>query len=113
MSRAPRSRPLWPMARIREARGLSVHDVCSLCRTSPETVRALEHGDVYGLKLRTLVRLAAGLQVSPVDLVPGLNVVPAKPMRPWANAPRAKRGVGEAEGVNVSPSRSNGQNEPA
>lgn len=61
---------------LRSERGLRQIDVASMARVDPTVVRRIELGRLMGVHLRSLIRIAAALQVSAVDLVPGLGVVP-------------------------------------
>ena len=49
---------------------LALYSDCAL-----ETLRKLERGDVEGMRVETVVRIAAALGVSPSDLVPALGAV--------------------------------------
>ena len=40
-----------------------------------ETLRKLERGEVVGMKLETIMRIAAALEVTPPDLIPALGMV--------------------------------------
>ena len=61
---------------------LALYSDCAL-----ETLRKLERGDVEGMRVETVVRIAAALGVSPSDLVPALGDV----TRP-EDAPNLRRG---------------------
>jgi transcriptional regulator with XRE-family HTH domain len=61
---------------------LALYSDCAL-----ETLRKLERGDVEGMRVETVVRIAAALGVSPSDLVPALGAV-TKP----EDAPNLRRG---------------------
>ncbi|MBC8188437.1 MAG: helix-turn-helix transcriptional regulator [Proteobacteria bacterium] len=49
---------------------LALYSGCAL-----ETLRRLERGDVEGMKMKTVMRIAAALGVPPAELVPALAVV--------------------------------------
>jgi transcriptional regulator with XRE-family HTH domain len=49
---------------------LALYSDCAL-----ETLRKLERGDVEGMRLETVMRIAAALGVRPSDLVPALGTV--------------------------------------
>ena len=49
---------------------LALYSDCAL-----ETLRKLERGDVEGMRIETVMRIAAALGVRPSDLVPALGVV--------------------------------------
>lgn len=61
---------------------LALNSDCAL-----ETLRKLERGDVDGMKVETVMRIAAALGVSPSDLVPALGFVTAT-----EKAPNRRRG---------------------
>ena len=61
---------------------LALYSDCAL-----ETLRKLERGDVEGMRVETVIRIAAALGVSPSDLVPALGAV----NRP-EDAPKLRRG---------------------
>ncbi len=61
---------------------LALYSDCAL-----ETLRKLERGDVEGMRVETVVRIAAALGVPPSDLVPALGVVTSP-----ENAPNRRRG---------------------
>ncbi len=49
---------------------LALYSDCAL-----ETLRKLERGDVEGMRIETVIRIAAALGVPPSDLVPALGIV--------------------------------------
>ena len=49
---------------------LALYSDCAL-----ETLRKLERGDAEGMRIETVIRIAAALGVPPSDLVPALGVV--------------------------------------
>jgi transcriptional regulator with XRE-family HTH domain len=61
---------------------LALYSDCAL-----ETLRKLERGDVEGMRVETVIRIAAALGVSPSDLVPTLGIVTAP-----EKAPNRRRG---------------------
>ena len=68
--------PLSTLRALREQRGLRQIDVASLARVDPKVVRRIDRGQVMGVQMRSLIRVAAALGVSPVDVIPALAVVP-------------------------------------
>ena len=61
---------------------LAVYSDCAL-----ETLRKLGRGNVDGMRVETVIRIAAALGVSPSDLVPTLGIVTSP-----ENAPNRRRG---------------------
>ena len=61
---------------------LALYSDCAL-----ETLRKLERGDAEGMRIETVMRIAAALGVPPSDLVPALGAV----TRP-DDAPNRRRG---------------------
>jgi transcriptional regulator with XRE-family HTH domain len=62
---------------------LALYSDCAL-----ETLRKLERGDVEGMRVETVIRIAAALGVPPSDLVPALGIVTAR-----EKAPNQRRGL--------------------
>ena len=55
-----------------------------MARVDPKVVRRIDRGQVMGVQVRSLIRIAAALGVSPVDVIPGLAAVPKLEKRPAA-----------------------------
>jgi len=64
----------YPLAAIRQARGMRQLDVAAAAGVCMETVRKIERGEVDLMAIRTLVQVANALSVTAVDLVPALGV---------------------------------------
>ena len=61
---------------FRIALGLTQIEASFRCRCVLSTYRQMERGEICGMRLETLVRIAAGLRCSPVDLIPELGEIP-------------------------------------
>ena len=73
------SAPLTTLRALRDARGLRQIDVASMAGVDPTVVSRIESANGFlGVQLRSIVRIAAALGVSPVDLLPALAVVPKR-----------------------------------
>ena len=68
--------PLTTLQALRDQRGLRQIDVASMAGVDPTVVSRIETDRFLGVHLRSIIRIAAALGVSPVDLVPGLAAVP-------------------------------------
>lgn len=69
--------PLTTLRALRDARGLRQIDVASMAGVDPTVVSRIESANGFlGVQVRSIVRIAAALKVSPVDLLPGLAAVP-------------------------------------
>jgi len=62
----------YPLAAIRQARGMRQLDVAAVAGVCMETVRKIERGEVGLMAIQTLVQVARALDVAAVDLVPTL-----------------------------------------
>lgn len=60
---------------LRTAQGLSQCQLAGLARSSERAVRKLERGDLDGLRVGTLIRLAGALGVGAADVLPVLGSV--------------------------------------
>jgi len=65
-----------PLIRLRQAHGWRAIDVAVASGVSLQSVRRVDHLDVAGLKLGTLVRIAQACGVAASALVPGLDAPP-------------------------------------
>ncbi len=81
MADRPRNEALSHLRALREERGLPMAAVSRLAWLDQDTVRRVERGQVLGMQVSTLVRVAAALRCKPVDIVPGLAAVPRVPGR--------------------------------
>ena len=61
---------------FRMALGLNQEYAAFRCCCNLSTYRRMERGEICGMRLETLVRIAAGLRCSPVDLIPELGEIP-------------------------------------
>ena len=68
--------PLSMLRALRDERGLRQIDVAAKARVDPSVVKRIDRGQIMGMKMRSLIRVAAALRVSPVDVIPALAVVP-------------------------------------
>ena len=64
---------------LRQTEGWSLLDVAAAAGVSLWTVRRIDRGDVAGLKLLGLVKVAQAVGCRAVDLVPGLASAPRGP----------------------------------
>ena len=79
--------PLSLLRALRDQRGLRQIDVAAMAGVDPQVVERIDRGQIMGMKMRSLIRVAAALGVSPVDVIPGLAAVPKlEKRRPAAQA---------------------------
>ena len=73
MSRSSSARPVARLLAVAGARrvDLAARSGCSL-----DTLDRIDRGDLVGMKLGTLARVAAALGVAPAEIAPGLAVRP-------------------------------------
>jgi transcriptional regulator with XRE-family HTH domain len=71
-----------PLRRLRLAHGFSQLQVAAGAGISLKTLQKIERGDVAGVKLWTVIRLAGALGCRAVDLVPAFLAVPRPPPPP-------------------------------
>lgn len=84
-----------PARRIRVAKGWSIITLAGIARTTPDQVKRLELGDAAGMPVRVLVRIAAALGVTPLDLMPGLR---RAGIHAWENVTRIADAMDAADG---------------
>ncbi len=81
-----------PARRARRLGGWSAVEVAGAARVTLEMLRRIERGEVAGIRLGLLVRVAQVLGLSVCQMVPGLDARPArgalKPRPRYADRPR-------------------------
>ncbi len=68
-----------PLAELRRVHGLRREEIAARSGCSLRTVARIERGQLDGVKLLTLVRIAYAVGVRPADLVPALALDPPAP----------------------------------
>ncbi len=61
---------------LREDRGWTLVQVAAAAQTTPRTVSRIERGDIAGMSIALLFRVAGTCGVSLVDLVPVMGMQP-------------------------------------
>lgn len=86
-----------PLRRIMLARGLTMDQLAVYSGCSVPTIRKIDRMDkknIGGVNLRSVLKLAVYLEVSPTDLIPFLGVTPKKARASGLNVDDHTRGGG-------------------
>ena len=87
MSYASENRLRSNVKELRLAAGMSQLDLAARSSVALTTIERMDHGEAIGMRIETLLRVAAALEVSPADLFPELGSV----TRPDRVPPKRRR----------------------